>query len=152
MSPAEQPLVAAQQGLLPLLAAFIHATGPLHVELTVGDALAELQQDACEPERWLDIQSLLDHEMTSKCCNAGIDINIQHHSCAIAAGSPSSAMPVRSFLSTISPVIAREPAIFVEALANTCNVEEASGSLGSGRPIVVLKPKVFFPDYHTCSA
>lgn len=49
-SPAEQPLVAAQQGLLPLLAAFTHATGPLHVELTVGDALAELQQDACEPE------------------------------------------------------------------------------------------------------
>lgn len=51
-------------------------------------------------------------------------------------------MAVRSFLSTISPVIAREPAVFVEALANTCNVEEASGSMGTGRPIVVLKPKV----------
>ena len=51
-------------------------------------------------------------------------------------------MAVRSFLSTISPVIAREPAVFVEALANTCNVEEATGSMGTGRPIVVLKPKV----------
>ena len=51
-------------------------------------------------------------------------------------------MPVRQFLSTISPVIAREPAVFVEAMANTCNVEEASGAMGSGRPIVLLKPKV----------
>lgn len=58
-------------------------------------------------------------------------------------------MPVRSFLSTISPVIAREPAVFVEALANTCNVEEASGSMGSGRPIVVLKPKVQLFAFHT---
>lgn len=51
-------------------------------------------------------------------------------------------MPVRQFLSTISPVIAREPSVFVEAMANTCNVEEASGAMGSGRPIVLLKPKV----------
>ncbi len=56
-------------------------------------------------------------------------------------------MPVRQFLSTISPVIAREPAVFVEAMANTCNVEEASGAMGSGRPIVLLKPKV--PTLHT---
>ena len=54
-------------------------------------------------------------------------------------------MPVRQFLSTISPVIAREPAVFVEAMANTCNVEEASGAMGSGRPIVLLKPKVAVP-------
>ena len=27
-------------------------------------------------------------------------------------------------------------------MANTCNVEEASGAMGSGRPIVLLKPKV----------
>lgn len=53
-------------------------------------------------------------------------------------------MPVRAFLSTISPVIAREPSVFVDALANTCNVEEASGALSSGRPIVVLKPKVSY--------
>ncbi|DBB00800.1 TPA: hypothetical protein ACH3X1_000730 [Trebouxia sp. C0004] len=60
---------------------------------------------------------------------------------ADAAGGSSAAMPVRQFLSTISPVIAREPAVFVEAMANTCNVEEASGAMGSGRPIVLLKPK-----------
>lgn len=51
-------------------------------------------------------------------------------------------MPVRQFLSTISPVIAREPAVFVEAMANTCNVEESRDAIGTGRPIVLLKPKV----------
>ena len=51
-------------------------------------------------------------------------------------------MPVRQFLSTISPVIAREPSVFVEAFTSTCSVEEASGALGSGRPIILLKPKV----------
>lgn len=51
-------------------------------------------------------------------------------------------MPVRQFLSTISPVIAREPAVFVEAMANTCNVEESRDAMGTGRPIVLLKPKV----------
>ena len=30
-------------------------------------------------------------------------------------------------------------------MANTCNVEEASGAMGSGRPIVLLKPKVAVP-------
>ena len=58
------------------------------------------------------------------------------------AGGSSSAMPVRQFLSTISPVIAREPAVFVEAMANTCNVEESRDAIGTGRPIVLLKPKV----------
>ncbi len=59
-------------------------------------------------------------------------------------------MPVRQFLSTISPVIAREPAVFVEAMANTCKVEEASGAMGSGRPIVLLKPKVATLYTQTC--
>ncbi|KAL0033594.1 hypothetical protein WJX79_006288 [Trebouxia sp. C0005] len=58
-----------------------------------------------------------------------------------ARGGSSAAMPVRQFLSTISPVIAREPAVFVEAMANTCNVEESRDAMGTGRPIVLLKPK-----------
>jgi len=75
---------------------------------------------------------------------SGHSISQLHHGrhCSGFAGGSSAAMPVRQFLSTISPVIAREPAVFVEAMANTCNVEEASGAMGSGRPIVLLKPKV----------
>ena len=58
-----------------------------------------------------------------------------------AAGAPAT-MPVRHFLNTIAPVIAREPGVFVDAMANTCNVEEASGALGSNRAVILLKPKV----------
>ena len=61
---------------------------------------------------------------------------------AACAGDNSSAMLVRQFLGAIAPVIAREPIVFVEALANTCSVEESRDAVGSGRPIILLKPKV----------
>ena len=58
-----------------------------------------------------------------------------------AVGLPA-AMPVRQFLNSVFHYIARDPSLFVEAMTNTCYVEEASSALGSSRPMIMLKPKV----------
>ncbi|KAK9830284.1 hypothetical protein WJX72_010812 [[Myrmecia] bisecta] len=45
------------------------------------------------------------------------------------------AMPVRSFLSSLAPVLLREPSVFVEAMSATCSLAETGG-----RAVVILKP------------
>ncbi len=64
------------------------------------------------------------------------------------AGTPgqNGSAPLHSFLQTLTPVLARDPTIFVNAMAATCKLEETPSSLlGSGRALVTLKPpKVAF--------
>ena len=54
----------------------------------------------------------------------------------------SGSAPLHSFLQTLTPVLARDPTIFVNALAATCKLDETTPSslLGSGRAVVTLKP------------
>ncbi|KAK9866343.1 hypothetical protein WJX84_006185 [Apatococcus fuscideae] len=55
----------------------------------------------------------------------------------------SGSAPLHSFLQTLTPVLARDPTIFVNAMAATCKLEEAqSNLLGSGRVMVTLKSPI----------
>jgi hypothetical protein len=47
-------------------------------------------------------------------------------------------MSVRSFLTALAPVIAREPFVFVDAMMATCIVEDNGRS---GSVVVLRKPK-----------
>ena len=62
---------------------------------------------------------------------------------SVRAGTPgqNGSAPLHSFLQTLTPVLARDPTIFVNAMAATCKLEETPSSLlGSGRALVTLKP------------
>ncbi len=61
---------------------------------------------------------------------------MMHYGAAPEAG----ALPLKAFLSSLAPIIAREPRVCVEAIKATCALQEGGGS---GRGMVVLKkPKV----------
>lgn len=55
----------------------------------------------------------------------------------------SGAMPLKSFLTAVAPILAREPRVCLEAIKATCTLQEGSFDRGSGRIMVMLKkPKV----------
>jgi hypothetical protein len=52
-------------------------------------------------------------------------------------------MQLRTFLSMLAPVAAREPSVFVEAVRATCTLSEGpSGMLAGRRALISLKKKV----------
>lgn len=58
-------------------------------------------------------------------------------------------MQVHKLLTVLAPVIAREPAVFFEAVMATCTLQDSP----AGEPMVVLKkPKVRRASHRTCFA
>lgn len=56
---------------------------------------------------------------------------------------PDASMQLRTFLSVLAPVAAREPSVFVEAVRATCSLSEApSGMVAGRRAMIALRKKV----------
>lgn len=55
-------------------------------------------------------------------------------------GSQSASLPLRTFLSNMGPVAARDPKVFLEAVANTCKLEAPTG-LSSRQMVSLKKPQ-----------